>query len=100
MPSQSANRPALAPSQKDSKILVRAIFLQRALGNGAGLYYLIARDFQRGRVCRVSSCTCSLTAAQTDLAEVKRKTRRPVYLGSGVAEKNPKQLFPLADGFI
>jgi membrane complex biogenesis BtpA family protein len=35
-----------------------------------------------------------------DIAAVKKRTRLPVYLGSGVTAKNLKQFFPTADGFI
>jgi len=37
---------------------------------------------------------------RADILAVKKKTRLPVYLGSGVTEKNLKQFFEEADGFI
>jgi len=59
-----------------------------------------AVEFLRGEAVIVTGSVTGDPPARADLVEVKRKTRLPVYLGSGVTEKNLKQFFPVADGFI
>ena len=59
-----------------------------------------AVEFMRGDAVIVTGSVTGDAPQRADLAEVKRKTRLPVYLGSGVTEKNLKQFFTAADGFI
>jgi membrane complex biogenesis BtpA family protein len=58
-----------------------------------------AVEFMRGDAVIVTGSVTGDAPKRADLVEVKRKTRLPVYLGSGVTEKNLKQFFA-ADGFI
>lgn len=59
-----------------------------------------AVEFMRGDAVIVTGSVTGEPPRRTDLLEVKSRTRLPVYLGSGVTEKNLKQFFPAADGFI
>jgi len=58
-----------------------------------------AVEFMRGDAVIVTGSVTGDAPQRADLLEVKRKTRLPVYLGSGVTAKNLKQ-FIAADGFI
>lgn len=58
-----------------------------------------AVEFMRGDAVIVTGSVTGDAPKRSDLVEVKRKTRLPVYLGSGVTEQNLKQ-FSAADGFI
>src|ERR1041384_5504888 len=59
-----------------------------------------AVEFMRGDAVIVTGSVTGDAPKRADLVEVKKRTRLPVYLGSGVTEKNLKQFFALADGFI
>ena len=59
-----------------------------------------AVEFMRGDAVIVTGSVTGDPPKRADLAEAKQHTRLPVYLGSGVTEKNLKQLFNAADGFI
>ncbi len=59
-----------------------------------------AVEFMRGDAVIVTGSVTGDPPRRTDIAEVKQHTRLPVYLGSGVTEKNLKQFFATADGFI
>ena len=59
-----------------------------------------AVEFMRGDAVIVTGSVTGDPPKRSDLVEVKKKTRLPVYLGSGVTDKNLAQFFPVADGFI
>ncbi len=59
-----------------------------------------AVEFMRGDAVIVTGSVTGDPPKPTDLAEVKQHTRLPVYLGSGVTEKNLNRFFNTADGFI
>jgi uncharacterized protein len=59
-----------------------------------------AVEFMRGDAVIVTGGLTGDPPKPPDLIAVKKRTRLPVYVGSGVTEKNLKQLFKLADGFI
>lgn len=58
-----------------------------------------AVEFLRGDAVIVTGRVTGDPPRRADIAEVKRHTRLPVYVGSGVTERNLKQL-GAADGFI
>lgn len=57
-------------------------------------------EFMRGDAVIVTGSVTGDPPRRTDIVQVKRHTRLPVYLGSGVTEKNLRQFFAAADGFI
>ena len=57
-------------------------------------------EFMRGDAVIVTGSLTGEAPKRVDLLVVKKKTRLPIYLGSGVTEKNLKQFFAAADGFI
>ena len=59
-----------------------------------------AVEFMRGDAVIVTGAVTGDAPRRADLLAVKRKTRLPVYLGSGVTAKNLKSFFGAADGFI
>lgn len=59
-----------------------------------------AVEFMRGQAVIVTGSETGMAPARADVLAVKRATRLPVYLGSGVRAANLKQFFGLADGFI
>ena len=59
-----------------------------------------AVEFMRGDAVIVTGSVTGDPPKRSDLSEVKKKTQLPVYLGSGVTEKNLGLFFPGADGFI
>ena len=59
-----------------------------------------AVEFMRGAVVIVTGAVTGDAPQSSDVLAVKKKTRLPVYLGSGVTAKNLKSFFATADGFI
>jgi len=59
-----------------------------------------AVEFMRGDAVIVTGAVTGDAPKRTDVLAVKRKTRLPVFLGSGVTVKNLKSFFRAADGFI
>jgi membrane complex biogenesis BtpA family protein len=59
-----------------------------------------AVEFMRGDAVIVTGTVTGAAPQRTDVLAVKRQTRLPVYLGSGVTAKNLKSFFSAADGFI
>jgi membrane complex biogenesis BtpA family protein len=59
-----------------------------------------AVEFMRGDAVIVTGATTGDAPQRADVMAVKRTTRLPVYLGSGVTDKNLKQFFGAANGFI
>lgn len=59
-----------------------------------------AVEFMRGDAVIVTGAVTGDAPQRGDVLAVKRKTRLPVYLGSGVTATNLKSFFPAADGFI
>jgi len=59
-----------------------------------------AVEFMRGDAVIVTGATTGDAPQRADALAVKKQTRLPVYLGSGVTAGNLKQFFPVADGFI
>jgi membrane complex biogenesis BtpA family protein len=59
-----------------------------------------AVEFMRGDAVIVTGTVTGDAPAQSDLLAVKKKTRLPVYLGSGVTSANLEMFFADADGFI
>jgi membrane complex biogenesis BtpA family protein len=59
-----------------------------------------AVEFMRGDAVIVTGSVTGDAPQEADLAELKKNTRLPVYLGSGVTESNLKQFFAAADGCI
>jgi len=59
-----------------------------------------AVEFMRGDAVIVTGGLTGDPPKLADIATVKKGTRLPVYLGSGVTAKNLKQFFPFADGLI
>ena len=59
-----------------------------------------AVEFMRGDAVIVTGGLTGQPPKPTDIAAVKRRTRLPVYIGSGVTNKNLKDLYSMADGFI
>lgn len=59
-----------------------------------------AVEFMRGDAVIVTGAVTGDTPKSDDIAEVRKHTRLPVYLGSGVTADNLKNLFDSADGFI
>ena len=59
-----------------------------------------AVEFLRGDAVIVTGAVTGDAPQRADVLEVKRKTRLPVYLGSGVTAANLKEFFRQADGFI
>ena len=59
-----------------------------------------AVEFMRGDAVIVTGAVTGDAPQETDLLAVKKKTRLPVYLGSGVTVANLDQFFAAADGFI
>jgi membrane complex biogenesis BtpA family protein len=59
-----------------------------------------AVEFMRGDAVIVTGLVTGDAPQQDDVLAVKKKTRLPVYLGSGVTAANLEQFFMTADGFI
>jgi membrane complex biogenesis BtpA family protein len=59
-----------------------------------------AVEFMRGDAVIVTGTVTGDAPQSRDVLAVKRKTRLPVYLGSGVTANNLKSFFAVADGFI
>ncbi len=59
-----------------------------------------AVEFLRGDAVIVTGAVTGDAPRAKDVLAVKRKTRLPVYLGSGVTAKNLKSFYRAADGFI
>jgi len=59
-----------------------------------------AVEFMRGDAVIVTGVATGDAPQNGDVLAVKRKTRLPVYLGSGVTAANLKTFFAVADGFI
>lgn len=59
-----------------------------------------AVEFLRGDAVIVTGAVTGEAPRRIDVLSVKKKTRLPVYLGSGVTAENLKQFFSAADGFI
>ena len=59
-----------------------------------------AVEFLRGDAVIVTGAVTGDAPQRSDVLAVKKKTRLPVYLGSGVSAANLKSFFPVADGFI
>jgi membrane complex biogenesis BtpA family protein len=59
-----------------------------------------AVEFMRADAVIVTGGLTGAPPKAADISAVKKRTRLPVYVGSGVTEKNLKQFLPLADGFI
>jgi membrane complex biogenesis BtpA family protein len=59
-----------------------------------------AVEFMRGDAVIVTGTITGDAPQRADVLAVKRATRLPVYLGSGVTDKNLKQFFGAANGFI
>lgn len=59
-----------------------------------------AVEFMRGNAVIVTGAVTGDAPRRADLMVVKRKTRLPIYLGSGVTARNLKSLLGAADGFI
>lgn len=59
-----------------------------------------AVEFMRGDAVIVTGAVTGDAPKPADLLAVKKKTRLPVYLGSGVTAANLRTFFAAADGFI
>jgi len=59
-----------------------------------------AVEFMRGDAVIVTGTVTGELPQRADVLAAKKKTRRPVYLGSGVTAANLKSFFAVADGFI
>lgn len=59
-----------------------------------------AVEFMRGDAVIVTGAVTGDAPQAKDVLAVKKKTRLPVYLGSGVTAANLKSFFATADGFI
>ncbi len=59
-----------------------------------------AVEFMRGDAVIVTGAVTGDAPQNADVLAVKRKTRLPVYLGSGVTAKNLEKFLGAADGFI
>lgn len=59
-----------------------------------------AVEFMRGDAVIVTGTVTGEAPRGADVQAVKRQTRLPMYLGSGVTAKNLKSLYRAADGFI
>ena len=59
-----------------------------------------AVEFMKGDAVIVTGAVTGDAPQSADVLAVKRKTRLPVYLGSGVTAANLKSFFAAADGFI
>jgi uncharacterized protein len=59
-----------------------------------------AVEFMRGDAVIVTGSVTGDAPQRSDVLAVKKKTKLPVYLGSGVTAKNLKTFGPVADGFI
>lgn len=59
-----------------------------------------AVEFMRGDAVIVTGAVTGDAPKRADVARVRRKTKLPVLLGSGVTAANLKQFFAEADGFI
>jgi len=59
-----------------------------------------AVEFMRGDAVIVTGAVTGDAPQRADVLAVKKKTRLPVYLGSGVTARNLKFYFGAADGFI
>lgn len=59
-----------------------------------------AVEFMRGDAVIVTGSVTGDAPHPADVAEARRKTRLPVYLGSGVTSSNLGGFLPAADGFI
>lgn len=59
-----------------------------------------AVEFMRGDAVIVTGTVTGAAPRRADVLAVKRQTRLPVYLGSGVTAANLKRYYGAADGFI
>jgi predicted TIM-barrel enzyme len=59
-----------------------------------------AVEFMRGDAVIVTGSVTGDPPKQADVLAVKKKTRLPVYLGSGLTAKSLSSFFAAADGFI
>jgi membrane complex biogenesis BtpA family protein len=59
-----------------------------------------AVEFMRGDAVIVTGAVTGDAPQRSDVIAVKKKTRLPVFLGSGVTAGNVKSFFAVADGFI
>jgi len=59
-----------------------------------------AVEFMRGDAVIVTGSVTGDAPRLADLVEVKKHAQLPVYLGSGVSQKNLEEFFATADGFI
>lgn len=59
-----------------------------------------AAEFMRADAVIVTGRSTGLDASDSDIADVRRHCRLPLYLGSGVTADNLAHYHPLADGFI
>lgn len=59
-----------------------------------------AVEFMRGDAVIVTGAATGDAPKPGDVLAVRRKSRLPVYLGSGVTRENLEQFFAIADGFI
>ena len=59
-----------------------------------------AVEFMRGDAVIVTGTVTGDAPQRSDVLTVKKATRLPVFLGSGVTADNLKMFFPAADGFI
>jgi membrane complex biogenesis BtpA family protein len=59
-----------------------------------------AVEFMRGDAVIVTGSITGDAPQRSDVLAVKKKTRLPAYLGSGITAGNLKSFFPAADGFI
>ena len=59
-----------------------------------------AVEFMRGDAVIVTGSLTGDPPKPADIAAVKKRTQLPVYLGSGITEKNLKHFLPFSDGLI
>jgi len=59
-----------------------------------------AVEFMRGDAVIVTGAVTGDAPKPADVLAVRRKSRLPIYLGSGVTAANLRQFFKVADGFI
>lgn len=59
-----------------------------------------AVEFMRGDAVIVTGSVTGDPPNSAELLAVKKKTRLPIYVGSGITKKNLKEFFVTADGFI
>jgi predicted TIM-barrel enzyme len=59
-----------------------------------------AVEFMRADAVIVTGAATGLEASDADLSNVRRHSRLPIYIGSGISADNLSRFSPLADGFI